>query len=67
MKIGQFLWIELEVRASEQWCGYLSFSGRTDRRAYVRRRVTVSERGYEQADNLRKQQIEDGLLKRRGL
>ena len=39
--VGQYLWIELEVAAHKPWSGYVSYEGRTDRRAFVRRRVKV--------------------------
>jgi hypothetical protein len=39
--VGQLLWIEIKVQADAPWSGYLSFEGRTDRRAFARFRVEV--------------------------
>lgn len=39
--IGEPLWCDLEIESKKPWCGFLSFRARTDRRATVRRRITI--------------------------
>jgi hypothetical protein len=38
---GRPLWIEITVEARKPWVGFLSFEGRTDRRAFARRQFVV--------------------------
>jgi len=38
---GEILWVELTIRAHQGWCGYLSFEGRTSRRAFARREFSI--------------------------
>jgi len=39
--VGEILWVELTIRAHQRWSGYLSFEGRTSRRAFARREFTI--------------------------